>query len=262
MRDGQPGHLVLVWDVAEHAPVNSTTPTKTFQLILIKPSHYDDEGYVLQWMCASIPSNTMAAISGLALDAAERKILGEDVHVTISAMDETNTRIKTRELVRRVHEAGGHGLVAMVGVQTNQFPRAMDLARECQRAGLQVCIGGFHVSGCLARLPDIPQDLQAAMDEGISLFAGEVEGYWDGLLQDAYAKRLQPLYNAMKDPPSLEGQPVPYLPAHLVHRMSGSRTSFDVGVGVCFSAASAQSSTYRVAPRDIGRRMTWNNWFG
>ncbi len=214
--------------------MNPTIPTKTFQLILIKPSHYDDEGYVIQWMRSSIPSNTMAAIYGLALEAAERKILGDDVQIAIAAMDETNTRIKTHELVRMIQEAGGHGLIALVGVQTNQFPRAMDLARECRDAGLQVCIGGFHVSGCLAMLPDIPIDLQQAMDEGVSLFAGEVEGHLDRLLRDAHSGRLQPLYNVMKDPPGLEGQPVPYLPAHLVHRMSGSRTSVDAGRGCPF----------------------------
>jgi len=214
--------------------VNSSTSTKTFHLILIKPSHYDDEGYVIQWVRSSIPSNTMAAIYGLALDCTERKVLGDDVQLSITALDETNTRIKPRELARMVHDAGGHGLIAMVGVQTNQFPRAMDLAREFRRSKLSVCIGGFHVSGCLAMLPTIPSDLQQAMDEGMSLFAGEVEGHLDRLLQDAYSGQLQLLYNVMKDPPGLEGQPVPYLPAHLVHRMSGARTSFDAGRGCPF----------------------------
>jgi len=214
--------------------VNLTNPSKTFHFILIKPSHYDDEGYVIQWVRSSIPSNTMAAIYGLALDCSERGILGADVQINITALDETNTRIQPHKLVRMVQDAGGQGLIAMVGVQTNQFPRAMDLAQEFRRSGLQVCIGGFHVSGCLAMLPTLPADLQRAMDEGISLFAGEVEGHLDRLLQDAYSRKLQPLYNVMKDPPGLEGQPVPYLPAHLVHRMSGARTSFDAGRGCPF----------------------------
>ncbi len=214
--------------------VKSPRPPKSFHFILIKPSHYDDEGYVIQWVRSSIPSNTMAAIYGLAMDCAERQILGSDVHVSITALDETNTRIKPRELVNMVQKDGGRALIAMVGVQTNQFPRAMDLARQFRQSGLPVCIGGFHVSGCLAMLPTIPSDLQASMDAGISLFAGEVEGHLDRLLQDAYSGKLQSLYNVMKDPPGLEGQPVPYLPAHLVHRMSGARTSFDAGRGCPF----------------------------
>ena len=244
--------------------MNPTSPTKTFHFILIKPSHYDDEGYVIQWVRSSIPSNTMAAIYGLARDCAERQILGNDIQMDITALDETNTRVKPRELVRMVQDAGGHALVAMVGVQTNQFPRAMDLAREFRRAELQVCIGGFHVSGCLAMLPTIPSDLQEAMDEGISLFAGEVEGHLAKLLQDAHSGRLQPLYNVMKDPPGLEGQPVPYLPAHLVHRMSGVRTSFDAGRGCPFLCSfctiinvQGRKSRYR-SPDDIEQLVRMN----
>jgi len=30
--------------------VNPISPTKTFHLILIKPSHYDDAGYAIQWI--------------------------------------------------------------------------------------------------------------------------------------------------------------------------------------------------------------------
>jgi len=30
---------------------------RRFQLVLIKPSHYDADGYVIQWVRSSIPSN-------------------------------------------------------------------------------------------------------------------------------------------------------------------------------------------------------------
>ena len=46
------------------------TTSKVFSLFLIKPSHYDDDGYVIQWARSSIPSNTLAAVYGLALDCA------------------------------------------------------------------------------------------------------------------------------------------------------------------------------------------------
>ena len=65
-----------------------------FKLFLIKPSHYDDDGYVIQWVRSEIPSNTMAAINGIALDCIERRVLGDDVDIEISASDETNTRIQ------------------------------------------------------------------------------------------------------------------------------------------------------------------------
>ena len=49
---------------------------KRFSLILIKPSHYDDDGYVIQWLRSAIPSNTLACMYGLALDCKERRVLG------------------------------------------------------------------------------------------------------------------------------------------------------------------------------------------
>jgi len=127
---------------------------ETFHLFLIKPSHYDDDGYVIQWARSSIPANTLAALYGLALDCAQRHVLGEHIEIRIAAADETNTRIKPAEIVDQIRNGGGRGLIALVGVQTNQFPRAMDIARPLRAAGIAVCIGGFHVSGCIAMLPE------------------------------------------------------------------------------------------------------------
>jgi hypothetical protein len=54
-------------------------PAKQFRLVLIKPSHYDDDGYVIRWWRAMIPSNSLAAIYGIAADCAERRVLGPGV---------------------------------------------------------------------------------------------------------------------------------------------------------------------------------------
>src|SRR3990172_10161877 len=135
---------------------------RRFQLILIKPSHYDEDGYVVQWLRSTMPSNSLAAVYSLAKGAAERHVLGEDLPIDVIAIDETNTRVKPRALAARIARHGGLGLVGIVGVQSNEFPRALDLARPLREAGVQVMIGGFHVSGCLAMLPQIPQDIKPA----------------------------------------------------------------------------------------------------
>ena len=210
---------------------------KIFHFIVIKPSHYDDDGYVIQWVRSSIPSNTLAVLYSLAQDCAKRHILGEDVQIHLSAYDETNTRIKIKQLVRLIRKSGGHGLVALVGVQANQFPRAVDMGRQFRAENIQVCIGGFHVSGCLAMLPKIPPDFQDAMDLGISLFAGELEDRLELLLQDAFRQELKPLYNYLLDLPSLGGVPGPYLPPSLLKRTAGTRTSFDAGRGCPFQCS-------------------------
>ena len=202
-----------------------------FQLVLIKPSHYDDDGYVIQWARAFIPSNSLAVINSIARDAIRRAVLGPDVGFDVTVIDEANTRVNIVKIVSDFRRNDGFGLVALVGVQSNQFPRALDIARPLRAAGISVIIGGFHVSGCLAMLSDMQADIQTALDMGISLFAGEVEGRMDGLLKEAATGTLQPIYNYMTDLPSLEGEPTPILPAKLVRRTVQSFASFDAGRG-------------------------------
>src|SRR5262245_6732608 len=100
---------------------------RRFHLILIKPSHYDDDGYVVQWLRSSIPSNSLAVVYSLAADAAERQVLGPDVAIDITAMDETNTRVRPADIVKQIEACGGCGMVGLIGVQSNQFPRALDI---------------------------------------------------------------------------------------------------------------------------------------
>ena len=64
-----------------------------FHVELIKPSHYDDDGYVIQWWKASVPSNSLASLYAIVLDAAERCVLGPEMWMTLSAADECNTVI-------------------------------------------------------------------------------------------------------------------------------------------------------------------------
>ena len=72
-------------------------------------------------------------------------------------------------------------MVALVGVQSNQFPRALDIGRQFRRQGVTVAVGGFHVSGCIAMLPDLPPDLKEAQALGMILYAGEGEGRLGGV---------------------------------------------------------------------------------
>ncbi|MGD9850169.1 MAG: radical SAM protein [Nitrospirales bacterium] len=207
-----------------------------FRLVLIKPSHYDDQGYVLQWMRSSIPSNTLAALYGIALDCAKRQTLGPDVTVQIDPYDETNTVIPITRIISDITQ-DGHGLVGLVGVQTNQFPRAIDLARPFLEANIPVAIGGFHVSGCLSMLPTLPDDIQQALDRGITIFAGEAEEHLDQLLQDAYANNLKPMYNVMDQLPGLGQAPSPFLPAHIIQNTLRRLSSFDAGRGCPFQCS-------------------------
>ena len=208
-----------------------------FLVELIKPSHYDDDGYVIQWWRAFIPSNSLSSLYGLVLDGLRRQFVGENVEIDVQAYDETNVILPVKAIIRRYAENNNRGLVCLVGVQSNQFPRAMDIARQFREAGLKVAIGGFHVSGCLAMLPKLPDDLQEALDLGVTLFAGEAEGRLEQLFRDADANQLEPLYNFMHDLPDMQNQPTPFLPESHIRRYGSSRGCFDAGRGCPFTCS-------------------------
>jgi hypothetical protein len=204
-----------------------------FCLLLVKPSHYDDDGYVIQWFRSAIPSNSLAALYGLARDCADRRVLGPGVELDIHTFDETNTRIRPERLARMIEKAGS-GMVMLVGVQSNQFPRALDIAKPLRERGIQVAIGGFHVSGTMSMLGGIDADLDRARALGVSLFAGEAEGRLEEVLRDAAAGQLKKMYNFMKELPNIEGAPIPLITALRAWRTAGRLTSFDAGRGCPF----------------------------
>ena len=236
---------------------------KRFSLVLIKPSHYDDEGYVIQWFRSAIPANSLACLYGLALECAEEKILGANVKLEIHAFDETNTNIKLKNIVSLIKSADD-GIVMLVGVQSNQFPRALDMAKALREKNIKVAIGGFHVSGTMAMLKERDAHVQAALDLGVTLFAGEAEGRLGQVLIDAANDELPEIYNFMDDLPNIENVATPLLPAERVHLTAGATTSFDAGRGCPFACSFCTiinvqgRKSRRRSPEDIERIVRAN----
>ena len=238
---------------------------RRFQLVLIKPSHYHDDGYVIRWWRALIPSNSLASVYGLALDCAGRQVLGPDVADRYRGDRRDQYPGQHSEADPALPRARHFGLLALVGVQSNQYPRALDIARPFRDAGIAVAIGGFHVSGCLSMLDGKAIDLDLAREMGISIFAGEAEARLEAVLQDAAQGRMKPLYNYMKDLPSIGGTPIPFLPLQFVKRTAGTNTSFDAGRGCPFQCSfctiinvQGRKSRYR-SPDDI-EKIVRDNW--
>src|SRR6201991_4963187 len=90
--------------VGEEQLTPASSAARKFRLVLIKPSHYGDDGYVIRWWRAMIPSNSLAAVFGVAADCAERAVLGPDVAIDITVLDETNTRIDVPALLSRFRQ--------------------------------------------------------------------------------------------------------------------------------------------------------------
>jgi radical SAM superfamily enzyme YgiQ (UPF0313 family) len=226
---------------------------RRFKIVLIVPSHYDDDGYVIQWLRSTIPSNSLASVYGLLKGCADGQALGPDVDIEVEPHDEMNSVIQVDRIIGDIHAAGA-GFVGLVGVQSNQFPRALDLGRRFRAAGVTVVIGGFHVSGCLSMLKELPPDLQEALDLGMTLFAGEGENRMAALLRDIDGGTLKPIYNYLADMPDLEAATVPILPARTVARVAGKYASFDAGRGCPFQCSfctiinvQGRKSRYRTA---------------
>jgi radical SAM superfamily enzyme YgiQ (UPF0313 family) len=211
------------------------------------------------------PSNSLAAVYGIAADCAERRVLGTDVDIDIEVIDETNTRVDVPALLSRFQRHGEFGCVALIGVQSNQYPRALDIARPFRSAGIAVAIGGFHVSGCLSMLDGHAVDLDACREMGITIFAGEAEGRLESVIADVASGRTKPIYNYMKDLPGMEGMPVPFLPKRYIERTLGSSASFDAGRGCPYQCSfctiinvQGRKSRYRSA--DDVEHLVRLNW--
>lgn len=206
-----------------------------FHIEILKPSHYDDQGYLIQWWKAWIPSNSMASLHAIATDCAERKIFGSDTEIEIRAYDEMTMRVPHRQIIERIKRDGG--VLCLVGVQSNQYPRALDLARKFRAAGVPVAIGGFHISGVLSMIKEPLYGLQEALDLGCVLYAGEAEEHFEAFLKDMHAGDAQPIYNYMHDLPALQDAVPPMLPESIVRRYEGSISSFDAGRGCPFQCS-------------------------
>lgn len=212
-----------------------------------------------------IPSNSLAALYGIAAECAERKVLGPDTAIDITVIDETNTRIDFAGLLAQFKRHDNFGMIALVGVQTNQYPRALDIARPFRDAGLPVSIGGFHVSGCLSMLDGKAVGLEACRNMGISMFAGEAEGRLEMVLRDAASGELKPLYNFMNDLPGIGGTPVPFLPKDNIQRTLGLSTSFDAGRGCPYQCSfctiiNVQGRKSRFRSADDVEKLVRMNW--
>ncbi len=217
--------------MAQQTPAKKTA-CKRLTLTLIKPSKYDDEGYVIRHFRGVLPSNTLACLSSLTEDLKRREVLGRNLDIRIRISDDTVQPIPVDRIIRSNKLPRNRTVVALVGVQSNQFPRAADLARRFRAGGLQVLIGGFHVSGILALFSEIRPEIRELIDLGVTVVKGEVEETWGDLLEDALHDRLKPIYDFLDRKPDLYDKPVPMISRSYLKRFITSNFgTIDCGRG-------------------------------
>ncbi|MBI5091849.1 MAG: radical SAM protein [Candidatus Hydrogenedentes bacterium] len=212
---------------------------KRLHVVFIRPSRYDDEGYVVRFARGVLPSNTLCCLESLTERVAERRDLGPDVQVTVDVFDDTVQRIPVHRIAKLSRRTDTTVVVGFVGVQSNQFMRASDLALELREHGVQVMIGGFHVSGVLTLFEKPSYELQRLLDHGVTLVKGEVEaeGVMAMLLGDAINRAMKPIYN-ITEWPDLAAAPVPRASKKLQGRYVGKQmATIDTSRGCPFNCS-------------------------
>ncbi len=105
-----------------------------FHFVMIKPSHYDDDGYPIVWWRTLIPSNSLAALNGIARDCVTRQVLGPGVKINLVTIDETNRHIVPAQIGRKLRRRGANALIGLVGVSpVSTIIRSTSAASSCAR---------------------------------------------------------------------------------------------------------------------------------
>ncbi len=167
-------------------------PCRTVRVYFVKPSRYDDEGYVQFYRWGVQPNNTLTVLA--ALNDTFNKRYGAERNVFLETViwdelcdgaigPESITAIK-----EKAREDGVELLIGLAGVQSNQYPRGRDLALQFVAHGLPTIMGGFHVSG-------YPQSREFMHSCGISTAVGEAENFWGEVIQDFLDGKLKPEYS-------------------------------------------------------------------
>jgi hypothetical protein len=150
------------------------------RVVIIKPSKYGRTGYVERFRRGFMPNSTIPYLRSMTPNAVD------GVKIETYAVDEyVQTDLKYLDLLRKPDVAT---LLAIVGVQTHQFQRGLDLAAFARGNGIRHCvIGGPHPMTC---------DTSLLHNRGVSFALAEAEMIWLQILRDAIRGELQPLYGA------------------------------------------------------------------
>jgi len=150
------------------------------RVVILKPSKYMADGYVERFRWGFMPNSTVPHVRSMTPEG-----LG-GAQVEVHTIDEyVHTDLGYLSLLDRPRS--GRTLLALVGVQSHQFHRALDLAAYARRNGCMAVIGGPHVMTC---------DTSMLHGRGVSFALAEAELLWRDILEDAVGGELRPVYGA------------------------------------------------------------------
>lgn len=207
------------------------SPRRRLTVYLIRPSRYDDDGYLVRHVKGVIPSNTLATLHGLNLSLSIEHTGIESVPIDEAVQPVPFSRIFRRARHSRV-------VVALCGVQTNQFVRALELARRFRARGIDVLVGGFHVSGVNALVPGTAPEITEMLATGAHVVRGEVDACWGDILTQLLAGTLPQWVDHLHAQPDLAAMPLPVADAHYMKRFAVShQCTIDASRGCPFNCS-------------------------
>ncbi len=149
------------------------------RIVLLKPSKYAADGYVERFRWGFMPNSTVSFLKSLTpaeVDGTPCEVVAVDEYV--------HTDLDYLALL--APSADRRTLVALVGVQSHQFQRALDLAALARSRGVEnVVLGGPHVMTC---------ETTGLQGRGVSFALAEAETVWLTILRHAIQGELLPTY--------------------------------------------------------------------
>lgn len=148
------------------------------RVVIVKPSKYLADGYVERFRWGFMPNSTVPHMRSMTPPVMD------DTLVDVHTIDEyVHTDRQYMSLLD--NPRGGRTLLVLVGVQSHQFHRALDLAAFARHRGCMAVIGGPHVMTC---------DTSMLHGCGVSFAQAEAELIWPEILKDAADGELKPVY--------------------------------------------------------------------
>ena len=152
---------------------------RPLRVVLVKPSKYAHDGRVERFRRGFMPNSTLYHLASLT----PASIAGRAVRV--ETVDEyVETELDYLRLLRADDEH--ETVLALVGVQSHQLHRALDLAAYGRAHGVRhVVVGGPH---------PMTADTSALQGRGASFVLAEAEETWPEILGDAARGEIRPVY--------------------------------------------------------------------
>ena len=82
-----------------------------------------------------MPANSLATVYALVADCADRNVLGRDVTINLTAIDETNKPVNRDKLIAEMRRNGNFGMVGLVGSSPTSSHARSTLRDRCGPPG-------------------------------------------------------------------------------------------------------------------------------